>query len=192
MFRSINKYDECVNNLVELLKKINSPLVCLPECLIDKVHYFKDYKFYNAKTENYKNNDCLTLLYKDINVQKIFEKKLPNTLKTLRKMIYLKTSEYTFIFTHLEVKDGSRIEQLKFILKYNPDFIVGDLNFKQNSEEYKFLLNDGFKTFNSKLKTTPFGITVDYIWFKKDKNFIQTIIPYPYSDHRGVLLSLKV
>lgn len=189
-FRSINSNDETINNLINLIKKINASFVLLPESL-SNIDFPKEYKIFNAKTEDLKNKDCLTLLYKNIIVKNIFEKKLPNIVNTIRKMIYLKTHDYTYIFTHLEVKDGSRINQLKFILQYNPDFIVGDLNFKQNSEEYKFLLNNGFTTLNSNLKTTPFRITVDYIWFKENKNFIQTIIPYPFSDHRGVLLSHK-
>ena len=191
-FKSINENDESINHLIKLIEEIDCQLVCLPESLTDKTHYFKKlkkYKIFNAKTENFKNKDCLTLLYKKVN--KVFEKKLPNQVKTLRKMICVKNNNLTYIFTHLEVEDRCRLEELKFILKYNPDFIVGDLNFKENSPEYHFLINQGFKTLTSNLKTTPFGTTVDYIWFKNNDNFIQTIIPYPYSDHRGVLLSLK-
>lgn len=104
-----------------------------------------------------------------------------------------------FCATHLEVaemhpKDAVRIRklQLRAIIDQNPDFIIGDLNFAEQTPEYKMIAKF-FKTSKaSKYTTTPWRTTVDYIWYKKSdpdaKWHIETYsVNYIWSDHRPVI-----
>lgn len=111
-----------------------------------------------------------------------------------------------FAATHLEVaemtnNDGDKIRirknQIRAIMDHNPDFIMGDLNFAEQTSEYN-MISQFYKTSKaydlegSTYTTTPWWTTVDYIWYKKsDPNaswHIETYSTnYPYSDHKPVI-----
>ncbi len=84
-----------------------------------------------------------------------------------------------------------RKSQLRAIMDQNPDFIIGDLNFAEQTPEYKMIAKF-FKTSKaSNYITTPWQ-TLDYIWYKKPdpdaKWHIETYsVNYIWSDHRPVI-----
>jgi endonuclease/exonuclease/phosphatase family metal-dependent hydrolase len=111
-----------------------------------------------------------------------------------------------FAATHLEVAEATpeegvknriRKNQIRAIMDQNPDFIMGDLNFAEHTPEYD-MISKFYKTskasdyYNQTYTTTPWGTTVDYIWYKQSdpnaKWHIETYSAnYPWSDHRPVI-----
>lgn len=105
-----------------------------------------------------------------------------------------------FCTTHLEAAEMTRNEsdrtrirksQLRAIMDHKPDFIIGDLNFAEQTPEYKMIAKFYKTSKASEYTTTPWG-TFDYIWYKKPdtdaKWHIETYsVNYIWSDHRPVI-----
>jgi hypothetical protein len=53
-----------------------------------------------------------------------------------------------------------------------PDFIIGDLNFTGEDEEYKYMAQKGYYTKQVNY-TTPYGTQVDWIFSKKKLDLLQ-------------------
>jgi endonuclease/exonuclease/phosphatase family metal-dependent hydrolase len=82
-----------------------------------------------------------------------------------------------------------RINQLNEILKYNPDYIIGDFNFTPNDKEYNYLTQ--IKKYYTKLVdyTTPHNTQVDFIFSKTDVKLISRL-NFQYSDHLPIIAIL--
>ena len=119
-----------------------------------------------------------------------------------------------FIGTHLEIGDrytersggfrdhaqiveiyvknvDTRISQLNTITKYNPDIILGDMNFTNDDPEYKRMLTK-YNYNDSIVEEYPTLFNcerVDFIFVNKTKKIKceSYVISYPYSDHLPVI-----
>ena len=76
-----------------------------------------------------------------------------------------------------------RIEELKKIIKYNPNMIIGDFNFEVNSYENIFLKKNNYYLMdNNNDNSTPYN-RVDHIYYNKNTKLHNYLIKCNYSDH---------
>ena len=132
--------------------------------------------------------------------------------KRIATFFRLKNIKYLFCITHLEIgkrykfagqllpeselrelvafNSNIRSRQLDAIMNYAPDIILGDFNFEKRNDEY-YNITKTYLTFDKYiLKTTPFGTTVDFIFYRKKSNIpvvYSCTVDFQYSDHLPVL-----
>jgi endonuclease/exonuclease/phosphatase family metal-dependent hydrolase len=118
-----------------------------------------------------------------------------------------------FVGTHLEIGDrytersgsfrdhaqiveiyvknvDTRVSQLKEIFKYNPDIILGDMNFTNDDPEYKKTIKNTLyqDTIKEEYPTLFNCERVDFIFNKNKKIKCDSyVVSYPYSDHLPVI-----
>jgi endonuclease/exonuclease/phosphatase family metal-dependent hydrolase len=121
--------------------------------------------------------------------------------------------EIKFIATHLEIGDrytersgsfrdhaqiveiyvknvDTRVSQLNTIIKYNPDIILGDMNFTNDDPEYKKTIKNTLyeDTMKEEYPTLFNCERVDFIFNKNKKIKCDSyVVSYPYSDHLPVI-----
>ena len=212
-FKSINMDDKPIDILQTILNicsHLSIDICCLQEYYTDieiksdKYSYIKDISHVG-----------LVVIYKkDLPIENISSFKLPNQkyLDERRFGLMFELNSKKFIVTHLEVgkrffdRSGSllypdelykiikinyniRVEQLKRILETNPDYIIGDFNFNNLDDEYKFMTKEHSYTTGLVDYTTPFGKQVDFIFAKQPYKYF-TKINFNYSDHLPIIAIL--
>lgn len=101
--------------------------------------------------------------------------------------------EGSTIYKNMEkINVDMRTEQLKEILEYDPDVIVGDFNFSYNDEESNFLNKRGYINSDDTSSTNPYNTRTDMCFYKKDKIAITNVrtIKCNYSDHNPVIYNV--
>jgi endonuclease/exonuclease/phosphatase family metal-dependent hydrolase len=83
-----------------------------------------------------------------------------------------------------------RIDQLKKIVTYDPDIIIGDFNFTIHDPEYKYMIKNNYICNNSNNEKSTIWNRVDHCFSKKamSKN---ELIQCNYSDHLPLLQPIK-
>lgn len=221
IFNSINLFEthyDCVKLFDDTVKILNPNIICITEFRNVKDLFNNTYinQNYNMKFYGYlhlsKNNNStgIALFYKkNILLKNIRCIKINN--KTNRIALTFEYKNKKYCLTHLEIgvriniRDShigylreisnikNRYFELKFITnKLNPDYIIGDLNFKTTDPEYMYLMEKDYKDAinnNSISSTTPFKNTrVDYILCKSNLECDYKIkkVPFYMSDHYGL------
>ena len=84
-----------------------------------------------------------------------------------------------------------RLNELKSLINYKPNIIIGDFNFTIFDKENKYLIDNNYINYNKdNNNTTPFN-RVDHCYFKYNDNIYKNdIIKCNYSDHLPILQPL--
>ena len=80
--------------------------------------------------------------------------------------------------------------QLKLIYDNKLDILSGDFNFNKSEPEYQWMIDLGWMDNSSRIPTTPYGTTVDFVWTKVPKQ--SHVLYYPFSDHRPVIADVEI
>jgi endonuclease/exonuclease/phosphatase family metal-dependent hydrolase len=90
-----------------------------------------------------------------------------------------------------QVNSDYRCAEIDAIVQHQPDIIIGDFNFNPSDREYKHVCSLGYTTNLSKVEsTTPFDTVVDYAFLKPSIKYTLHTVPYCYSDHLPIVLTL--
>jgi len=210
-FNSINLNDTKSFILLKILNicdHLSIDICCLQE------YFDHNFKIESSKYSYIKSNKHygLVILYKkDLPIKNINHFLLPNEvfLRQMRFGLMFELYDKKYIITHLEIgkrfydrsssmvyakelyeiimfNSKLRIKQLNEILKYDPDYIIGDFNFTPLDEEYTYLTKT--KNYHTKLVdyTTPHNTQVDFVFSKTDIKLISRL-NFQYSDHLPIV-----
>jgi hypothetical protein len=211
-FKSINLNDQPYYILEYLLNLLDQ--MSIDVCFLQE--YYIDLEVESNKYVYIKSPDHigLVVLYKKTlkptNIE-YFKLKNESYFDQRRFCVSFDLNEKKFATTHLEIgkrfvdRSGStfhadelykiitfnyelRKKQLNQILKQvpNPDFLIGDFNFNQFDNEYKFITQTEGYYSGLVDSTTPFGKQVDFIFAKQPYEFFKKI-NYQFSDHQPVI-----
>ena len=213
-FNSINLNDTksfILQTILDICDKLSIDICCLQE-YFDHTFEIESSKYSYIKSD--KHYGLVILYKKGLPIQNINHFKLPNEkfFKQKRFGLMFELYDKKYIMTHLEIgkrfhdRSGSmvyakelyeiimfnsklRINQLNEILKYNPDYIIGDFNFTPLDQEYTYLTKT--KNYCTKLVdyTTPHNTQVDFIFSKTDVKLISRL-NFQYSDHLPIVAIL--
>ena len=216
---SINEYDtrdDCYKYLIKLLEDIDADIIGLQEFPEKYIKKLKKTKYNIIYTPNGSHNNALNCIL--LTKHKITKFKIIKQYEGIKKRnsIYaIISNKYSVILTHFPIGKRynslnypellkiyktnvkTRIKFLKTLLRYKPNFLIGDMNFNPVDIESKFIRNktNYSKSMKQNIKSikysSGYGILVDYILFNNHiniKNPKYKAIKYPYSDHLPVLL----
>ena len=215
-FRSINLNDQpyyILEHLLSLIDNLNIDLCFLQEYYTDLEINSTVYKYIKDPTHT-----GLVVLYKkNLPIKNISSEKLHNEAYFNQKFILsFELFGKKFVGTQLEIgkkmydRSGStffadelykiinynsmlRKKQLKQILSFDPDFIVGNFNFTNLDAEYDYLTKEeGYYTGLVGLGgTSSKGKQIDFIFGKKPYKHCMKI-NFQYSDHQAVTAIVEI
>jgi len=213
-FNSVNLNDTKVNILLTILDICNHlsiDICCLQEYYDNKFeiesskyNYIKSDKHYGLVVLYKKNHPIKNinhfLLSNDLSYKQkrfglmfeLYDKKYITTHLDIGKRFYDRSSSMVYakeLYKIMIFNSQLRIKQLDKILKYEPDYIIGDFNFTLLDKEYTYLTKT--KNYHTKLVdyTTPHNTQVDFI-FSKDPIKLISRLNFQYSDHLPIVAVL--
>lgn len=232
-FASINKYDssdKCYNNFIKLLKDVDADVIGIQEYPIEFINRLKQTEYNILYTSNgsYDNSlNCVLITKHKIDKYDIIkDKEYKKFRNSLYAVIDINGKKISVINTHLPIGkrysrdetlvyeniiktyNGNVKERIRFLdrlVKYNPDVMMGDMNFSPIDLEAKYIEKTKYSKSlkkNGEIKfSVPYDILVDYILVNDNKNnknnnnknnITYKTIPYQYSDHLPLMMCMKL
>ena len=210
----LHTVEDRMRAIFEFMKSNRIALLGIQEYIRNNDEVFlklaKEYGYYTTVDSRDALGDIAVNVFiskKPLNVKKIYLKGLP---KRKRTVFITRFAGKTICLTHLELisprnwSDAWEVEeaawetsaihfkQLRFILSFKPDIILGDFNMNKESPEYTWLTQQNWED-NTDRATTPFGTTVDFIFHPAARSALAKVkvFNYLYSDHRAVLAVMR-
>lgn len=215
---NLNDTDIFITSIIKLLIDHNITIVGFTEWSHKYFNYKSFKKQLNIAGFKYNtpinSQNVENVVFSKIELLNITINNLPNKQNTKRYIVSFNINDiafegYKFGFTHLEIGNRWRYlnssEKRSKIINYNtkirisqldyisntiqPDILFGDFNFNNNDCEYGHILKK-YKTDDSNIDyTTPFGSTVDFIFYIYDFEYKYTNnkIKINLSDHLPVI-----